>query len=75
VSVLLENLLTTMSRFDCQRALDLLKQAVVEYAPAPEVHDIVWNRQSEMLAEQRKVTDLKTRRMTRQQGPSESTRP
>ncbi len=74
VSVLLENLLTTMSRFDCQRALDLLKQAVVEYAPAPEAHDLVWNRQSEMLAEQRKVTDLKTRRMTRQH-PTESARP
>jgi FlaA1/EpsC-like NDP-sugar epimerase len=81
VSVLLENLLTTMSRFDCPRALDLLLQAVVEYKPAAEIHDIVWSRQSEILAEQRKVTDLKTRRLTRQSAqpiqpsPSDTARP
>jgi FlaA1/EpsC-like NDP-sugar epimerase len=74
VSTLLENLLTTMSRFDCQRALELLKQAVVEYIPAPEIHDFVWSRQSEILAEQRKVTDLKTRRLTRQPSPSDTAR-
>jgi len=74
VSVLLENLLTTMSRFDCPRALDLLMQAVVEYKPAVEIHDLVWSRQSEILAEQRKVTDLKTRRLTRQPSPSDAAR-
>jgi len=74
VSVLLENLLTTMSRFDCPRALDLLMQAVVEYKPAVEIHDLVWSRQSEILAEQRKVTDLKTRRLTRQPSPSDTAR-
>ena len=75
VAALLENLLTTMSRFDCQRALELLRQTVVEYTPAAEVHDIVWSRQSEILAEQRKVTDLKTRRLTRQIGPTDGVRP
>ena len=74
VSVLLENLLTTMSRFDCPRALDLLMQAVVEYKPAVEIHDLVWSRQSEILAEKRKVTDLKTRRLTRQPSPSDAAR-
>lgn len=75
VSALLDNLLTAMSRFDCQRALDLLKQSVVEYVPAPEMHDLVWSRQSEILAEQRKVTDLQTRRLTRKLPPSETARP
>ena len=74
VSSLLENLLTAMSRFDCRRALDLLKQSVVEYVPAPEMHDLVWSRQSEILAEQRKVTDLQTRRLTRKLPPSETAR-
>ncbi len=74
VSHLLENLLTAMSRFDCQRAVDLLQQAVVEYKPSIDFHDIVWQRQSEQLAELRKVTELKTRRLPRQVGPSEGAR-
>lgn len=75
VSGLLDNLLTTMSRFDCARALELLQQAVVEYKPAPDMHDLVWARQSENLAEQRKVTDLKTRRLIRQPTSSDVLRP
>ena len=75
VSAILDNLLTAMSRFDCQRAMDLLQQSVVEYAPAPAIHDLVWQRQSQMLAEQRKVTDLRIRRVVRQSVPSETSRP
>lgn len=75
VAGLLDNLLTSMSRFDCARALELLQQSVVEYKPAPEIHDLVWARQSENLAEQRKVTDLKTRRLIRQPAPSDFLRP
>lgn len=74
VSMLLEDMLTAMSRFDCARALEILKQAVVEYAPAVSVHDLVWQRQSEFLAEQRKVTDLKLRRIIRPTGSTESLR-
>ncbi|MBS0613401.1 MAG: polysaccharide biosynthesis protein, partial [Proteobacteria bacterium] len=75
VSVILDNLLTAMSRFDCQGAMDILKQAVVEYTPAPAIYDLVWQRQSEMLAEQRKVTDLRIRRLVRHNVPSETLRP
>lgn len=74
VATLLENMLTAMSRFDCGRALEILKQAVVEYSPEAAVHDLVWQRQSQFLAEQRKVTDLKIRRVIRPVGPSESSR-
>lgn len=74
VSMLLEDMLTAMSRFDCVRALDILKQAVVEFTPAVAVHDLVWQRQSEFLAEQRKVTDLKIRRVIRPVAPTESLR-
>ena len=72
--MLLEDMLTAMSRFDCARALEILKHAVVEYAPAVSVHDLVWQRQSEFLAEQRKVTDLKLRRIIRPTGSTESLR-
>lgn len=74
VANILDNLLTSMSRFDCVRALELLQQAVAEYKPVPEIFDLVWTRQSQILAEQRKVTDLKTRRLIRQSVPSDAIR-
>ena len=41
---MLDEILAAMGRFDCQRALQLLSEVVVEYKPAPESHDLVWAR-------------------------------
>ena len=46
VQELLNEILVAMSRFDCQRALQLLSDVVEEYTPAPQPHDLVWARQS-----------------------------
>ena len=75
IQVLLDEILAAMSRFDCQRALELLREVVVEYTPAPEQHDLVWARQTAMASEDRKVTNLSTRRIVRNTGPSDSARP
>jgi hypothetical protein len=64
-----------MSRFDCQRSLQLLSDVVAEYTPAPQPHDLVWARQSTMSNDDRKVTSLKPRRVARITGPSDSVRP
>jgi FlaA1/EpsC-like NDP-sugar epimerase len=75
VQALLEEILVAMSRFDCHRALELLRDVVVEYKPSPEPHDLVWARQTAIASEDRKVTSLKTRRIARISGPSDSARP
>ena len=59
VQTLLDEILAAMSRFDCQRALQLLGEVVEEYKPAPESHDLVWARQSAVTVDDRKVTSLK----------------
>jgi len=64
-----------MSRFDCGRALHLLNEVVAEYTPAPQPHDLVWARQSTMPMDDRKVTNLKPRRVARLTGPSDTARP
>jgi hypothetical protein len=53
-----------MRRFDCPRALELLREAVVEYRPTGQMHNLVWTRQQALAqpADQRKVTDLQRRR-------------
>jgi hypothetical protein len=38
---------------------------VAEYTPAPHPHDLVWARQSTMTTDDRKVTNLKARRVAR----------
>jgi FlaA1/EpsC-like NDP-sugar epimerase len=75
VQELLDEILTAMSRFDCQRALQLLSDVVAEYTPAPHPHDLVWARQSSMAADDRKVTSLKPRRIARLTGPTDTARP
>jgi FlaA1/EpsC-like NDP-sugar epimerase len=75
VQVMLDELLVSMSRFDCQRALQLLSEVVVEYKPAPESHDLVWSRQATLQSDDRKVTSLKVRRIVRNTGPTDTARP
>src|SRR5471032_3286104 len=70
VQALLEEILVAMSRFDCNRALHLLGEVVAEYKPAPESHDLVWARQTTVTADDRKVTNLKPRRIVRNTGPT-----
>jgi FlaA1/EpsC-like NDP-sugar epimerase len=75
VQSLLEEILVAMSRFDCNRALNLLGEVVEEYKPAPESHDLVWARQTTMAADDRKVTSLKPRRIVRSTGPTDTAHP
>jgi FlaA1/EpsC-like NDP-sugar epimerase len=75
VQLLLEEILGAMGRFDCARAIQLLREAVVEYRPGPEPHDLVWARQSAMSVDDRRVTSLKPRRVIRHVGPSDSAHP
>jgi FlaA1/EpsC-like NDP-sugar epimerase len=71
----LNEIMAAMSRFDCQRALQLLSDVVAEYTPAPQPHDLVWARQSTMAVDDRKVTNLKPRRIVRSTIPTDSVRP
>jgi FlaA1/EpsC-like NDP-sugar epimerase len=75
VQSLLEEILLAMSRFDCHRALQLLGEGVEEYRPAPESHDLVWARQTAAIADDRKVTSLKPRRIVRNTGPTDTAHP
>jgi FlaA1/EpsC-like NDP-sugar epimerase len=72
VQSMLDEILAAMSRFDCQRSLQLLSEVVVEYKPAPQSHDLVFARQATLAAaaDDRKVTSLKVRRIVRNTGPS-----
>jgi FlaA1/EpsC-like NDP-sugar epimerase len=67
---MLDEIVGAMGRFDCQRALQLLSDVVVEYKPAPESHDLVSARQALLTADDRKVTSLKVRRVTRNTTPT-----
>jgi FlaA1/EpsC-like NDP-sugar epimerase len=67
---MLDEIQGAMARFDCQRALQLLSDVVVEYKPAPEAHDLVWARQAVLTSDDRKVTNLKVRRVTRNATPT-----
>jgi FlaA1/EpsC-like NDP-sugar epimerase len=69
VRELLDEVVLAMSRFDCPRALALLSDAVEEYTPAPQPHDLVAARQSTMIMDDRKVTSLKPRRVGSITGP------
>jgi hypothetical protein len=42
--------------------LQLLQRAVIEYETSPELHDLVTLEKRDLAAEQRKVTDLQSRR-------------
>jgi hypothetical protein len=75
VQELLNEVMAAMSRFDCQRALQLLSEVVAEYTPAPEPHDLVWARQCTMANDDRKVTSIKPRRSLRNTVTTDGARP
>ena len=75
VQELLNEIMSAMSRFDCQRSLQILSDVVAEYTPAPQPHDLVWARQMTMPPDDRKVTNLKPRRVVRITAPSDTARP
>jgi FlaA1/EpsC-like NDP-sugar epimerase len=75
VQFMLDEVLVAMSRFDCHRALHLLGEVVEEYRPVPEPHDLVWSRQTSMTVDDRKVTNLKPRRIVRNTGPTDTAHP
>ncbi len=75
VQAYLDEILVAMSRFDCQRALQLLGEVVEEYTPPAESHDLVWARQTAITPDDRKVTSLKARRIVRNVGPTDTARP
>lgn len=62
VEAWLREMMVSLRSFDCERALELLQRAVVEYRASPAVHDLVTIEKRAMLAEQRKVADLQARR-------------
>ena len=75
VQAQLEEILVAMSRFDCQRALQLLSEVVAEYRRPSKSHDLVWERQmATAVVDDRKVTSLKPRRFARNTGPSDTAR-
>ena len=72
VQIMLEEIQAAMSRFDCHRALHLLGEVVEEYKPSSDSHDLVWLRQSAVTPDDRKVTNLKPRRIVRNSGPTDT---
>jgi FlaA1/EpsC-like NDP-sugar epimerase len=75
VQEFLNEVMAAMSRFDCQRSLQLLSDVVAEYTPAPQPHDLVWARQCIVATDDRKVTSLKPRRVARISTPTDNARP
>ena len=76
---LLEELLAAMNRFDVPRAVELLNEAVEEYTPTAQMHDLVWARRTAAAADVHKVTNLSARRLVRtgglSLGPSDAAHP
>lgn len=62
VEAWLKEMMSALRGFDCERALELLQRAVIEYETSPELHDLVTLEKRDLAAEQRKVTDLQSRR-------------
>lgn len=62
VEELLNRLMASLRSFDCYGAIELLKEAVEEYHAAPEIHDLVSHQKRQIMMDQRKVTDLQSRR-------------
>jgi FlaA1/EpsC-like NDP-sugar epimerase len=64
VQQVLDELSLALSRFDCDRARQLLMQTVAEYRPTDDIQDLVWNRKAEVAdVDLSKVTALQTRRV------------
>lgn len=62
VDAWLREMIVALRSFNCERALELLQRAVVEYKASPAMHDLVTLEKRTMAAEQRKVADLQARR-------------
>jgi len=70
VQQVLDELSGALTRFDCDRARQLLMQTVAEYRPTGDIQDLVWSRKAALAhAELKNVTALQTRR-ARQLPPS-----
>jgi len=63
VQQVLDELTGALTRFDCDRARQLLMQTVAEYRPTGDIQDLVWSRKAALAhAELKNVTALQTRR-------------
>jgi FlaA1/EpsC-like NDP-sugar epimerase len=63
VQQVLDDLSVALTRFDCDRARQLLMQTVAEYKPTGDIQDLVWSRKTALAhAELKNVTALQTRR-------------
>jgi FlaA1/EpsC-like NDP-sugar epimerase len=63
VQQVLDDLSVALTRFDCDRARQLLMQTVAEYKPTGDIQDLVWSKKTAMAhAELKNVTALQTRR-------------
>ena len=63
VQQVLDDMSLALSRFDCDRARQLLMQTVAEYKPTGDIQDLVWSRKTALThAELKNVTALQTRR-------------
>ncbi|HEX4971456.1 MAG TPA: nucleoside-diphosphate sugar epimerase/dehydratase [Steroidobacteraceae bacterium] len=63
VQQVLDELSLALSRFDCDRARQLLMQTVAEYRPTGDIQDLVWTRKTALAhADMKNVTPLQTRR-------------
>ncbi len=66
----LDELLLALTAFDCDRALNLLSEAVAEYRRMPEMRDYVWARKAAAIkSDDRKVSDLAAKRRLSELGP------
>lgn len=62
---LLDDLLESLSTYDCKRALARLTDAVEEYRPGGEIQDYVWQRKSSMMQHvDTKIAVMPRRRIT-----------
>jgi FlaA1/EpsC-like NDP-sugar epimerase len=73
---LLEELKVALGRFECDRALALLTEAVTEYQPSGETRDYVWTRKQPAQFSDSKVADFaaKRRQAEHSVGPAASAR-
>ncbi len=63
VQQVLDDMSLALTRFDCDRARQLLMQTVAEYKPTGDIQDLVWSRKAALAhAEMKNVTALQTRR-------------
>ena len=63
VQQVLDELLLALTRFDCDRARQLLMQTVAEYKPTGDIQDLVWSRKTALAhAEMKNVTAIQPRR-------------